>query len=78
MPDTRTTTDGHTYTDAALACLIGDSLDTPARCAEAVALLAAALGAGVARERLWRIAAAAVWDGLDYARTMSVQPAEKE
>ncbi|MEI8166554.1 MAG: hypothetical protein WCG26_09245 [Chloroflexales bacterium] len=64
------TTDGHRYPDRLVACLIGDSLPTPALCAEAVAILTDALRVGVTREQLWSIANAAVWDGLHAARVL--------
>jgi hypothetical protein len=59
-----TTTDGNTYTDATVACLIGASLATPALCAQAVQVLTDALIAGVDREALWRLSGDLVWGGV--------------
>jgi hypothetical protein len=73
------TIDGHEYDDRRLTILIGDGMASEADKIAAIALLREALSGGCTSDFLWRLAGAAVWDGVAVAREMFVasqQPAQ--
>lgn len=70
------TIDGKTYDEPGLAILIGDSMPSEEDRLAALSLLREAITAGCTSAFLWKLAGAAVWDGLGYAREMLSAPQE--
>ena len=68
------TTDGLEYDNGKLAVLIGDGMASEADRLDAISILREALAGGCTSDFLWRLAGAAVWDGVAVARAMLSAP----